>query len=124
MSTTGLRRGVFVAMAGASALLAGCRSGYDLDVRNLTDQPITAKFNVPFPDGAPKTVTERYVGPGDHQHMFVQTDYFVRVSLVVDFAGNIGYPATLDLRRGTTIVNVRRADPGTQGRLQLEEVSH
>jgi hypothetical protein len=102
--------------------LAGCRSGYEVSVRNLTDQPVTARLNVPFSDGAPKTVTNRYIGIGDRQSMFVQTDANVRVSLSVDFAGNVGHPATIDLSPGQTVVNVRRTDQGPQGHLQLEEL--
>ena len=105
-----------------SLALAGCRSGYDVNVRNLTDQPVTAKLNVPFGDGAPRTTASRYIGPGDRQNLFVQTDYKVPVTLSVDFAGNVGYPATLDLSRGETVVNVRRSDAGPQGRLQLEAI--
>src|SRR3954469_8165220 len=91
-------------------VLAGCRSGYDVNVRNLTDQPVTARLNAPFGDGGPRTLGSRYVGPGDRQSLFVQTDYKVPVTLSVDFAGNVGYPATLDLSRGETVVNVRRAE--------------
>jgi hypothetical protein len=108
--------------APALLALAGCRSGYDVDVRNLTDQPISARLNVPFGDGAPRTLVERYVGPGERQNMFIQTDWGVHVSLAADFQGNVGYPAVMDLSRGQTIVNVRRADDGTRGKLRLEEV--
>jgi hypothetical protein len=120
MSTTLFRRAA--AVLTMPLLLAGCRSGYDVDVRNLTDQPITAKLTAPHTDGAPMTLAERYVGPGDRGHLFKQTDSGARVSLAVDFAGNVGYPAMLDLGKGQTIVNVRRAETGPQGRLQLEEI--
>ena len=121
MTTTGFCRGA--AVLAVPFLLAGCRSGYDVDVRNMTDQPVTARLTAPHTDGAPMTLDERYVGPGDRGHLFKQTDSGVHVSLSVDFAGNTGYPAILDLSRGQTIVNVRRADQGPKGRLQLEEVA-
>jgi hypothetical protein len=120
MKTTTIRRAAAIALFPLA--LAGCRSGYDVNVRNLTDQPVTANLNVPFGDGAPRTLSSRYIGPGDRQNLFVQTDYKVPVTLAVDFAGNVGYPATLDLTRGQTVVNVRRSEPGPQGRLQLEAI--
>lgn len=104
------------------AILVGCRSGYDVDVRNLTDQPIHARLVTPHQDGANVKLRETRLGPGDRGSLFVQRDARERVALEVDFAGNIGYPATLDLVRGKTVVNVRRADTGAQGRLILEEV--
>jgi hypothetical protein len=103
-------------------LLLGCRSGYDVDVRNQTDQPITARLQVPHTDGAPKTLQEKYIGIGDRDRLFIQRDRREPVSLVVDFKGNLGYPATLDLSRGATIVNVRRNDEGAKGRLMLEAI--
>lgn len=111
-----------VGVALLSLALGACRSGYSVDVRNLTDQPVTARLDVPHTDGAPLTKTTRYIGPGDRGSLFVQTDYGVHATLSVDFAGNTGYPATLDLTRGREVVNVRRAEPAspTQGRLQLE----
>src|SRR5688572_16410306 len=120
MSTTSLAR--IAALAAVSMVLFGCRAGYDVDVRNLTDQPITAKLTIPHTDGAPAVLREKYVGVGDRASLFVQQDTSKPVALVVDFQGNIGYPATVDLERGSTIVNVRRSDEGSRGRLQLETV--
>ena len=102
--------------------LVGCRAGYDVDVRNLSDQPITAKLTAGHTDGAPLVLREKYVGVGDRTNLFVQRDANVPVALVVDFQGNVGYPATVDLSKGSTIVNVRRADEGARGRLQLEVI--
>jgi hypothetical protein len=123
MVTNLLRRGGSARLALLAALpmaLVGCRAGYDVDIRNLTDQPITAKLSVPHTDGAPQTLQERFIGVGNREHLFVQRDAGERVSLVVDFRGNVGYPATLDLSRGATVVNVRRSDEGATGRLTLE----
>jgi hypothetical protein len=104
------------------AVLVGCRAGYEVDVRNLTDQPITARLTVPHTDGAPQTLQEHYVGIGDRKTMFTQQDASKPVALSVDFQGNVGYPAVLDLSRGQTIVNVRRSDEGGRGRIQIEAV--
>ena len=123
MATNAIRRAVPAILPLFLGLtLAGCRSAYDVTVRNLTDQPVTAKLDVPFGDGAPQHVTQRYLGPGQRGNLFVQTDYNVHVSLSVDSASNVGYPATLDLTRGQTVVNVLKSD--APGRLQLETVAH
>ncbi len=104
------------------AILLGCRAGYDVDVRNLTDQPITARLTAGHTDGAPLVLQEKYVGIGDRTNLFIQRDTNSPVSLSVDFQGNVGYPAIADLSKGATIVNVRRSDEGGRGRIQLEIV--
>jgi hypothetical protein len=109
------------AVAALSALV-GCRAGYDVDIRNLTDQPVVAKLTTAHTDGAPQVLRHRYVGVGDRANLFIQRDTSQPVALTVDFEGNAGYPATVDLSRGATIVNVRRADEGPTGRIQLEVV--
>jgi hypothetical protein len=109
----------FATLLALSGFVVGCRAGYDVDVRNLTDQPITAKLTTPHTDGAPFVLTKRYVGVGDKGSLFIQREASEKVALTVDFEGNPGYPATVDLSQGATIVNVRRADPG---RVQLEIV--
>lgn len=104
------------------AVIVGCRAGYDVDVRNLTDQPVQARLVTPFGDGADQTLREIRLGPGNRGSMFAQTDSNQHVALSVDFAGNIGYPATIDLSHGKTVVNVTRVDEGAKGRLRLEEI--
>ena len=103
-------------------LLLGCRAGYDVEVRNLTDQPITARLQSMHRDGVPRAIATSRAGPGDRASMFEQVGGTERITLEVDFAGNVGYPATLDLSRGKTIVNVRRSDEGARGRITLEEL--
>jgi hypothetical protein len=120
MKTSKLVR--FGALMAVPLVLVGCRAGYDVDVRNLTDQPITAKLTAGHTDGAPLVLREKYIGIGDRTSLFVQRDANVPVALVVDFQGNIGHPATVDLSKGSTVVNVRRADEGSRGRLQLEVI--
>jgi hypothetical protein len=104
------------------ALLVGCRSGYEVDIRNLTDQPVSARIVTPFGDGANTTLAQKRLGPGDRGSLFRQTDSNQRVALEVDFAGNVGFPATIDLSPGKTVVNVRRTDEGTHGHVRLEEI--
>lgn len=117
-----LRLGVLLSMPLA---LVACRSGYDVSVRNLTDQPIGMALTAPFGDGADKVLRSGRLGPGDRGSMFVQQDANVPVRLRVDFAGNEGYRAVMDLARGETVVNIKRVegDPApTKGRLRIEEV--
>ena len=102
--------------------LAACRSGYDVDVRNMTDQPVVASLAVAHEDGSARLLAMQRLGPGDRGALGQQTDANQRVWLEVDFAGNTGHPARMDLIRGRTIVNVRRADAGSKGKLALEEV--
>ena len=102
--------------------LAGCRSGYDVDVRNLTDQPIVASIVTEHSNGGGQLLASQRLGPGDRTGLFSETASRQHVWLEADFAGNTGYPAKMDLMRGRTIVNVRRADQGSKGGLRLEEV--
>jgi hypothetical protein len=104
------------------ATLIGCRAGYDVEVRNLTDQPVVARLQSAHTDGAPRYLVTRRAGPGDRATLFTQTGMTERIALEVDFAGNIAYPATIDLSRGKTVVNVRRSDEGARGRITLEEL--
>lgn len=120
MKTTRTSR--FALLAAAPLVLAGCRTGYDVDVRNLTDQPVVARLNTPHPDGAGRTLRQGRLGPGDRGSLFTQTEYGRRVWLEVDFEGNVGHPGIIDLSVGKTVVNVKRIDEGGRGRIRLEEV--
>jgi hypothetical protein len=112
-----------VALLSIPLALAGCRTAYDVQVRNMTDQPVTARlYTLGSTSGKPYELRTGRAGPGDRTSLATSVDFRERVHLEVDFAGNIGHPATLDLDRGRTIVNVRRADEGARGRITLEEV--
>jgi hypothetical protein len=119
MKTTILRAAFVVA---APLALLGCRAGYEVDVRNMTDQPLNLRLNTPHTDGAPHARSVGRVGPGDRTRLFTQTYAKERVWLEADFEGNLGYPATLDLSPGLTAVNVRRIDEGSKGRIRMEEI--
>ena len=99
--------------------LLGCRAGYDVDVRNLTDEPVTARLQIPHTDGAPKVLGEKYIGIGDTERLFIQRDSREPVSLSVDAKGDTS-PALLDLTQGATSVTVRRNSEAGNGRLMLE----
>lgn len=102
--------------------LIGCTRGYEVEVRNLTDQPVVARISSPQRDGLPHYHRTSRAGPGDRANMTTRVGTTERMMLEVDFAGNVGYPATLDLSTGKTIVNVRRSDEGARGRITLEEL--
>lgn len=102
--------------------LVGCRSGFDIDVRNMADQPVVANLVTTHSNGGGQLLASARLGPGDRTGLFCETDTKQRVWLEVDFAGNVGYPARMDLVRGRTVINVRRADSGSKGKLALEEV--
>jgi hypothetical protein len=102
------------------ALIVGCRSGFDVDLRNMTDEPVHARLVTPHVDGASLTLAETRLGPGSHGSLFKQVDYTQPVALEVDAAGSTGYPVTMSLARGKTIVNIKRIDDGARG-LRLEE---
>lgn len=109
-------------LAAAPLALVGCRAGYEVDVRNMTDQPLSLRLNTPHSDGAPKPRATGRVGPGDRTKLYLQTYARERVWLEADFEGNVAYPATVDLTPGLTVVNARRVDEGSKGRIRLEEV--
>ena len=109
--------GIFAA---AIACLSGCRAGYNVEVRNLADQPVTARLvSGHFPDTA-FTVQERFIGPGHNADLAIDRDENETITLSIDFAGNVGQPATLGLAKGKTSVIVRRSDQGSRGHIKLE----
>jgi hypothetical protein len=121
MNTRTIPRAIVLALVPLTLL--GCRAAYDVEVRNLTDQPLVTRLQSMHRDGAPRSIASGRAGPGDRATMFKQVGGTERIVLEVDFAGNIAYPATLDLSRGKTIVNVRRGDEGARGRITLEEIA-
>jgi hypothetical protein len=114
-----MRAALLASCVVAPAVLLGCRAGYDVDVRNLTDEPVTARLQMRHTDGAPQVLRERYIGIGDTERLFVQRDSREPVSLAVDAKGDTS-PAVLDLSRGATSVTVRRNSEPGKGRLMLE----
>jgi hypothetical protein len=114
MSTTRLLAAALLPLA-----LAGCRAGYDVNVRNMTDEPVTARLQFRHTDGAPQVLTQKFVGIGDTEHLFIQRDSREPVSLEVDAQGDHS-PAVLDLTQGATSVTVRRNSEAGKGRLMLE----
>lgn len=104
--------------------LAACRSGYDVDVRNMADQPVVASLITTNDAGSAILKSSARLGPGDRTGLYAETDTKKLVWLEVDFAGNVGYPARLDLQNGRTVVNVHRADEGSKGKLNIQTVAH
>jgi hypothetical protein len=115
-----MNRTLRLAVAAALPLaLLGCHTGYDVNVRNLTDEPVTARLQMRHSDGAPQTLAQKFIGIGDTEHLSAQRDSRVPVSLEIDAQGDHS-PATLDLTQGATSVTVRRNSEPGKGRLMLE----
>ena len=105
-----------------ACLLPGCRSGYDISIRNMTDHPVLARIQGAHPDGAGQTLASDRIGPGDRASLFTQQDYLRRVWLEVEYDGTGGRPATMDLARGRSVVNIRGTGGG-KGTPRIEEVT-
>lgn len=108
---------------GVVPALAGCNAFYTADVRNFADQPVMAELKQGGrrPDGS--VIARRRVPPGDRGKIGpIRAPKNAVIFLEVDFAGNEGYPARLDLPSGTTVVNVERIDEGAIGRIRLKEI--
>ena len=102
--------------------LPGCKSTYEVDVRNLADQPVSVRVQRTLA-GSTVTLKDSRIAPGDRAILGpVEVDYGTHVWVNADFEGNIGYPGMLDLSQGLTVVNIRRPDEGAKGRIRLEEV--
>ena len=102
-------------------LLAGCKASYEVNVRNQSDQPITAEMRVGSEKGRSEVLIRERVAPSDRATLGPErVGGLKRVFLSVDFQGNVDLAETTRLRRGMSAVNVRRADEGAQGTIELE----
>ena len=108
-------------LAIGTTMLAGCKASYEVNVRNRTDQPITAQIRSGSPTGTSKDLKSRRIAPGDRAWLGpAKTGPLKNVFIQVDFEGNTSVPATLRLGKGQTAVNVERSDEGSQGTIRLE----
>jgi hypothetical protein len=120
MTMTPLLR--FAAAAALAFPLVGCAPPrYSVKVNNLADQPVTATV-WERAEGEDLRKVARYIGPQDSYTLQAESQTGRNVWLAVDFAGNERGPEELPLSRGLTVVNVRRVDEGSRGRIQLQEV--
>jgi hypothetical protein len=104
-------------------LLGGCAKSYSIDVRNLTDQPVTARVTGHKPLQPTRVLKDARLAPGDRVRIGPgHADSQTLVRLEVDFEGNIGPPRSLDLAPGRTIVNVHRTEEGARGGIRLQQV--
>jgi hypothetical protein len=101
---------VAAALAGAGAL-AGCRAGYDVEVRNRTDRVVVARVLSERAGEEARAVSTRYIHPGARGTLLVRTDKDARLALEVSEPGRQDpwpSPARLELDRGRMVVGVRR----------------
>lgn len=97
-------------------LLAGCQRTYSLHMRNLTEQPITAKILV----GEGYLKAETFIGPGDRARVGdVTVPAGMRIWAEADSKANPGEPARRDLVPGKNVLNVEQRDE--EGRLRIVE---
>lgn len=102
------------------AASAGCARYMTVDVRNLTDQPVSVEIM----RGRGVIAARARVGPGDRESIGpARVPFLQRAFAVLDFEGNVGYPIRHRLRRTLTVLNVvRPADEGARGGLVVDEV--
>lgn len=112
----------FAAAAALALPLVGCAPPrYAVRVTNLADQPVTASL-WERAEGSSRARVSRYIGPQDTYTLSAESKAGRSFWLAVDFAGSERGPEELPLSRGLTVVNVRRIDEGSRGRIQLQEV--
>jgi hypothetical protein len=108
----------------ALAPLAGCTTGYQVDVRNTTPQPVVVSLFQAQGGGQQVLVAPpRWIGPGDRDGLAtnaVPQKWIVFVQ--ADTPGNPGFPARLDLQPGLTVVNAVQDGEGQTGPLRLQTV--
>lgn len=111
-------------LAGAAIVLGGCTTSYQVDVRNTTPQPVVVSLFQAQGGGQQVLVAPpKRIGPGDRDALgtaAVPQKWIV--FLQADTPGNPGYPATLDLQPGLTVVNVSQEGQGQTGPVRLQTV--
>lgn len=104
-------------------LAAGCETAYTVDLRNLGDQPVSARIFQRRVGEKNKLLDEDRVAPGDRRTLgpvYARTP--VPIYIEVDFPGNVGHVQDLELDPGTTVINVHRREEGARGEIELEVV--
>lgn len=105
-----------------AALLAACQSGYSVDVRNQTPQPVFVEMLVRYPNGAVTNNQGARLGPGDRGALGpIYTGPDNAVSFRVDSMPNPQRPAWIDLRPGMTILVITQPGEGSGGPLVVTE---
>jgi hypothetical protein len=99
----------FLAAAALSLFAVGCsgQSGYNIDVRNDTNEPIALDLKTEKKNEQPKVVDTFHVGAGATSRHFTQIDSKSKVTLEAQVEGETARPAaTMPLTLGETHVDV------------------
>lgn len=104
--------------------LAAChQSGYAVDVRNRSPQPVFVEMLTRTGPESLALLASARLGPGDRTGLGpASVNQNQSVIVRADAQGNTGHPAVLDLRPGTTVVDVTQDGPNTTGQIRLREV--
>ncbi|MGE3107807.1 MAG: hypothetical protein AB7G11_03110 [Phycisphaerales bacterium] len=104
----------------ASVCVAGCKTGYSAYINNNTSQPVIAKL---IDTRAKQLLASDRIGPNSKTALEVgQIPEGNEVILEVDNQGNPGYPPTLRLLPGRTVVNVVEESQTARAKIHLEVV--
>ncbi len=100
--------------------LAGCQTGYSAIVNNNTSQPVIAQL---IDTQGKRLLASARIGPSSKTELSAgNVPEGNEVILEVDNQGNPGYPPTLRLLPGRTVVNVAEDSQTAKSRIRLEVV--
>ncbi len=104
----------------ACAQLGACQQGnIAVDVRNKTPQPLFAQLSERTADGGAVLRARERLGPGDRKVLGPVRAQVGRAFIVLDTMPNETVPYLVDLRPGTTLLEVTQEGAGTKGALRV-----
>lgn len=109
-----------VGLLGAGLALTGCQTGYSAYVNNNTSQPVIAKM---VDVQGKRLLGSDRIGPNSKGILEAgRVPEGNEVILEVDNQGNPGYPPSMRLMPGRTVVNVVEESQTARSRIRLEVV--
>lgn len=120
MRTCFVRTATALGLSAIGLVLAGCQTGYSAYVNNNTSQPVYAQL---IDVRAKKLLASDRVGPNSKTALEVgRIPEGNEVILEVDNQGNPGYPPSMRLLPGRTVVNVVEESQTARSKIRLEVV--
>ena len=115
---TAIRAGL---LAGVAAMLAACQVGYTVDLRNMTDQPVTVTITGTRPLEPTALLKEKWLGPGDRATIGpAAVEHDERIELTADTRSNESTPASVTLEPGRSTFAIELT---AAGRLVLRRMN-
>ena len=115
---TAIRAGL---LAGVAALLAACQVGYTVDLRNMTDQPVTVTITGTRPLEPTALLREKWLGPGDRATIGpAAAEHDERIELTADTRSNAFAPVSVLLEPGRSTFAIELT---AAGRLVLRRMN-